>query len=939
MKNKYSYHLVMVIALLLTLPYPVVGQAVQTVPAFPTGDQEVTLIFDLKQAKDTRAKGLLGKTNDVYLWAGAGTAGSTNAFEYQPAGQTNFSQSFTPGRMTSLGNDRWEIKLVPRTYFGVPEGKAIDKLGLLLKNGNGTAQTEDFIITIYTGGLQVAIMSPAAENFFVEANAAIPVEAEASAAADFTVRVDNTVVYTQAGSAELDYTLHAGAQAGVDRVVTVEARTANEVASDRFTFTVKPQPTVAALPAGMQDGINYTGASSAVLVLYAPYKSFVYLIGEFNDWQRTPQHLMKRTPDGARYWLELTDLPAGQEVAYQYLVDGTIAVADPYAEKILDPDHDASIPATTYPNLKAYPEGASGIVSVLQTNQTPYTWKATDFKRPKSENLVVYELHVRDFIEARHYKALADTLTYLKRLGVNAIELMPVMEFTGNDSWGYNPTFFFAPDKAYGSKNDLKAFIDKCHQQGIAVILDIVLNQADYEYPYVKLYWDENRPAANSPFFNQQATHPYNVFFDFNHESESTKALVERVNRHWIEEYNIDGYRFDLSKGFTQNRTGENVNAWSAYDASRVATWKRIYDEIRRYDETAYVILEHFADNREEKELADYGMLFWGNSNHDYRNIAKGQQVNPQWISYKVREWNKPHVIGYMESHDEERLLYDLLQNGRREGSYNTRTLSTALDRAKLAAAFFLPIPGPKMIWQFGELGYDVSIEQNGRNGRKPIRWEYQQQPERQKLYQVYAELIKLKLTEPAFSTADYELSLNGLVKRIALFHPEMDVYLVGNFDVKKQLVASGFPKTGIWYDYFSGKETNITDTAEAMELQPGEFHLYTTKRLDTPRAGLVPWQGVVLSAEEELAGEGVRVYPNPLQEATMIELAGSYRGPVQVQLLDITGRQLQTVRFLKSQQHQQQRVRLQRVPSGMYYLQVEQGKQKTAHKMMKLQE
>src|SRR5690606_2322308 len=122
---------------------------------------------------------------------------------------------------------------------------------------------------------------------------------------------------------------------------------------------------------------------------------------------------------------------------------------------------------------------------------------------------------------------------------------------------------------------------------------------ADYEYPYVKMYWDGNQPAANSPFFNQQATHPFSVFFDFNHESEATKALVERVNRHWIEEYNIDGYRFDLSKGFTQKNSGDNVGAWSAYDASRVAIWKRIYNEIRSYDESAYVILEHFADNQE----------------------------------------------------------------------------------------------------------------------------------------------------------------------------------------------------------------------------------------------------------------------------------------------------------------------------------------------------
>ncbi|WP_299707840.1 alpha-amylase family glycosyl hydrolase [uncultured Pontibacter sp.] len=915
------------------------AQAVTTIPEFPTGDEEITLIFDVKQAKDGRASGLLNQTGDVYLWSGAGTVGSTDAFKYQPAGQTNFNQPFAPGKMTPLGNDRWEIKLTPRTYFGVPAGETIDKLGLLLKNGNGTAQTEDFIIKIYDGSLQVAIREPAEQNFFVDAGSSIPVRAVISSKADVTVKLDNVVIHTDSDADEVNISVNAGVLPGVARTVTVEAKIGDETATESFTFSVKPQPVTAALPAGMKDGVNYTSATSAVLVLYAPHKSFVYAIGEFNDWQSTQQHLMRRTPDGNRYWIELNNLPAGQEVAYQYLVDGTLAVADPYAEKILDPNNDQYIPANTYPNLKAYPAGASGIVSVLQTNQEQYTWKVTDFDRPDPENLVVYELHVRDFIAARNYQTLADTLSYLKRLGINAIELMPVMEFSGNDSWGYNPTFFFAPDKAYGTKNDLKAFIDKCHEFGIAVILDIVLNQADYEYPYVRMYWDGNRPASNSPFFNQQATHPFSVFFDFNHESEATKALVERVNRHWIEEYNIDGYRFDLSKGFTQKNTGENVGAWSAYDASRVATWKRIYNEIRSYDETAYVILEHFADNQEEKELANYGMLFWGNLSHDYRNMAKGVQANPQWISHQAREWEKPYVIGYMESHDEERLMYDVLTYGNRNGSYNTRTLGTALDRAKLAAAFFLPIPGPKMIWQFGELGYDVPINQNGRTGQKPIRWEYQQNADRQKLYQVYAELIKLKLNEPAFSTDNFDLQLNGYVKRISLLHDDMDVFILGNFDTRMQQVNANFPATGVWYDYFTGSENRIEDAGQQMDLQPGEFHIYTSKRLETPQPGLVPWQGLVLSAEEELAGTGVAVYPNPMQEATVLSLEGDYRGPVQVQFIDITGRQLQTVRFLKHQQSHQEHVKLKRVPSGIYYMQVEQGGKKTVHKMLKVKE
>lgn len=939
MANKYIPQFLALIFLYLAIATQTVAQVVQTVPEFPTAGEEVTLIFDVSKATNPSAAGLLNLTDDVYLWSGAGTVGGAGAFEYQPAGQTNFAQPFTPGKMTSLGNNRWQIKLTPRSYYGVPADKTIDRLGLVLKNGNGSAQTEDFIIRIYDDNLQVAILEPSGSNFFVDANSTIPLRARISSKADVTVKLGNTVVYTANDTEEIQTTINAGNQAGELRTVTVEARLGGETATERFSFSVRPQTPVAALPTGMKDGVNYKSATSAVLVLYAPNKSFVYAIGEFNNWQISPQYLMKQTPDGERYWIELTNLPAGQEVAYQYLVDGTLAVADPYTEKILHPTLDQYIPAETYPGLKAYPQGATGIVSVLQTNQPAYTWRVTDFERPDPANLVVYELHVRDFIEARNYQTLADTLTYLKRLGINAIELMPVMEFDGNDSWGYNPIFFLAPDKAYGTKNDLKAFIDKAHEYGIAVILDIVLNQAEYEFPYVKMYWENGQPSADNPFFNQRATHPFSVFLDFNHESEATKALVERVNRHWIEEYNIDGYRFDLSKGFTQKNTGENVGAWSAYDATRVATWKRIYDEIRSYDESAYVILEHFADNQEERELSNYGMMFWGNLSHDYRNMARGVLANPQGISYKARGWDNPYLIGYMESHDEERMLYDVLQSGINTGSYNTRNLSTALDRAKLAAAFFFPIPGPKMLWQFGELGYEVPINQNGRTGAKPIRWEYQQQPDRQKLFQVYAELIKLKLNEPAFSTDNFDLQLNGQVKRIRLFHADMDVYIVGNFDTRRQLVPGGFPRVGTWFDYFSGRETDVTDLNESIELQPGEFHIYTTKKLETPQLGLVPWQDIVLSVDEELAGERVQVYPNPMQENTTLSLEGDYRGPVQVELIDMTGRQLQTVRFIKLQHSQQQPLKLGRVPSGIYYMRVEQGDKKSVHKMMKVQD
>jgi len=925
-------------------------------PTFPRPDAEVTLIFDLKQAKDSRAKALLGKTDDVYLWAGAGSTETGNAFEFQPAGQTDFAKPFAAGKLTSLGNDRWQIKLVPQIYFGVPAGKPIRRLGLLLKSGDGKAQTEDVFAQLYNGSLSLLRLAPIQKDLFAEPNQPFTVRYRASQRATMTLRVDGQIVATTLDQDSLRFVLQAARATDGRRTVVLSATTlmssSAESVSDTFYLSMIPEPTIQALPANIVDGINYVGTAptnpgKAILVLYAPKKSFVHLLGEFNNWSMNPAYLMNRTPDGNRYWIELP-LKAG-ETTFQYLVDGTIAVADPYSEKILDRTNDKFIPAATYPNLIPFPEKASGnIVSVLQPGQAPFAFQATNFQRPAVNTMVVYELLVRDFVQNRNYKTLTDSLAYLKRLGINTIELMPINEFSGNDSWGYNPTFYFAPDKAYGTKESLKRFIDAAHKLDIAVVLDMVLNHADYEFPYAKMYWAGDRPSADSPYFNQQATHPFSVFSDFNHESPDTKAFVDRVCRFWLQEYNIDGFRFDLSKGFTQKNTGSNVAAWSAYDPSRVAIWKRIYDQIRAVDPSALVILEHFADAQEEKELANHGMLLWGNHNGDYRSATRTGQGNPDGISHQKRGFVQPNLIGYAESHDEERLVYDLRQNGAVSGAYNIKSLPTALNRAKLAAAFLLAVPGPKMIWQFGELGYDLSINtcpdgtlnDNCRTAAKPVRWVYYQEADRRKLFKVYAELIKLKTTVPAFATRDFTADFGGAVKRLTLRNIFNTVYLIGNFDTKPQTVTINFPSIGKWYHYFSGQEINVTVTSayQSITLEPGAFHLYSTARLPTPEAGLVPFTVVpslVTDTEPEIEGQ-ILISPNPADTDVVVALTSTYRGLVEFRLRDAGGRTLQTLRSQKTAPGLHQPIDLQSLAPGTYLLQVQQGGQQQVVKVLK---
>lgn len=897
---------------------------VTTEEIFPSGDKEITLIFDLKLAKDSRASGLLGKTSDVFLWSGAGDSDAGDAFKYQPAGQTNFSVPFDKGKMTSLGNDKWSIKLTPRTYFSVPAGNPIVKLGLLLKSGDGKAQTEDFILKLYAGSYALKWLSPTEPFTLAEAGTSINVRAKFSATSSISLKSAGTVLSSSASSDSINYTYALGAEKGKLHTLILEGTSGTNTLKDSVRILTKPLVVTEALPAGIKDGVNYVG-NKVVLCFYAPSTSFVYAIGEFSNWSALPAYLMKRTADGLRYWIDLGVQEAGKEVAYQYWVDGKLAVADPLTEKILDPNNDGSIPATTYPSLKKYPTGAKGIVSVFESGATPYIWKTTSFTRPASSNLHVYELLVRDFVADRRYKTVADSLGYLKKLGINALELMPVAEFSGNDSWGYNPIFYTAPDKAYGTKNDLKYLIDKCHENGIAVIMDIVLNQADYENPYVKMYWDGAKPTATSPFFNPTATHPYSVFFDFNHESPHTQWLVDVVTKFWLEEYKIDGYRFDLSKGFTQTPSGSNVDLWGQYDASRVKIWKRIYDKIRSYDASAYVVLEHFAANNEENELGNYGMLLWGNSKFDMARVAQGYTQDLSNASYKMRGFTNPSVMSYIESHDEERLMVEVTNGGKK-----VFTAQEKLERMKMAAATFFTIPGPKMIWQFGELGYDVSINDNGRTGTKPLKWAYAQDSERAKLLKVYQQLGALKTTKSIFTTTDFTVGSLSAVKRNLLTKGSDYLLVVANPDVNSQVISASFPKTGVWYDYFSGKSFEVKDAEAKMNLLPGEFHLLTNVAWNTANLNLVPWSTPdfnIMGVENESLQ--LKVYPNPARDMVQVDWDSEIANETILRVLDAMGREVVQKNLTQTKGVNSTNVSTQNFPKGLYFIQLNNSKAK----------
>jgi len=700
-----------------------------------------------------------------------------------------------------------------------------------------------------------------------------------------------------------------------------------------------PDPVVdETMPADLKHGINIHDDNSVTFVLYAADKDgamhdYCYLVGDWNNFERVPEGIMKRDAEAGCWWLKVEGFDPDQEYRYNFRLGNPpasdIVVSDPYTEIVYDQWNDQYIDG-----VPAFPEGAKALVSAFQINKPVYNWKHSDFKVEDKNDLVIYEMHFRDFTTSQNIEGAMAQLDYIENLGVNAVELMPIQEFDGNNSWGYNPNHWFALDKYYGTREEYKAFIDECHARDIAVIVDVVYNHATGSHTWAKMWWDGDATADNNPWFNRVAKHEFNVYHDMNHENAMVREHVKQSLEYLLTEYDVDGFRFDLTKGFTQKNTLGNVGAWGRYDPSRVDILKDYADHVWSVNNDAVVIFEHLSDWDEEKALAEHGIQLWRNVNHEYRTAVTGGSGD-----FTNMYSNAPFggFVGYMESHDEERICYgatsdnssvtwgicgsltswgetpDITMNadgaffvaknvsfaatdmfkirGNNEwndafnygsstqgyklpldkeyqltlgsgskdmavpaaGSYDVYfsadmqkvwlmtvgkrpadptggesedALTVAMRRAGASAAFFLTVPGPKMIWQFGEIGYDYSIDYNDRVGEKPVVTDkYLAVPARKALYDTYAVLLKFRRENPRFfdSDASFKWTPNGATKTITCSADGKTFHIVGNFGSGSQQISVELPHDGNWYNYFNRDEV-WAGQSHTPTLKEGEF-------------------------------------------------------------------------------------------------------------------
>ena len=706
--------------------------------------------------------GMIGATK-CYAHTGLITAASTSDTDWKNV--IGSWRGTTQPQLTSLGNNKWQLD-IPNifTFYGVPETTDIKKLAFVFHDGpNGNKE---------------------------------------------------------------------GKAASGDIFVVLGEKTEGDIweAVEGVTAITKSRPS------GLKQGITYgADGTSVTLCTYAASRTEsakrVFLLGDMTDWKLSKDYQLYK--DGNYFWITLTGLTKGKEYRFQYAVERADGVrkqiCDLYSEKVLHPD-DKWEPKTADPTLISYPtKGADGgYVTVIQPGKADYNWSSAtlNFKRPNKNNLIIYETWVLDYTTTRTFKGLMDRLDYIQNLGVNAIELMPITEFEGNQSWGYNPTLYFAMDKSYGKAEDMKAFVDACHQRGIAVILDMVFNHTTGQNPMAKLYpWTSSSPTETelrfNPWFNvsTEVKHDNNDYGeDWNHGFEPAHEMFTRALQYWLKEFKVDGYRLDLSHGICGRNT---------YDA--VDQLKDYYDKgVKAVSSDAYMILEHWGSSMgsDRPKLINYGMQCWANTNNAYCQTAMG------WLKDgdSFDEANQDGYISYCESHDEERMQYKAKAYG--NGDLQTNE-AARLGRVAENVAFNVLLNGSHMLWQFEEIGYDISIDQNGRTGTKPNPKTkgYFTQAERVDAFTKSAQVITLR-TQLMPSVFEGNPTASGISsgKALRTIQWGSNVFVAANFAVNGNQAVT-LP-SGTWYDYLNGavKATNTTYV-----LAPGELKVFTSTAVKAP--------------------------------------------------------------------------------------------------------
>ncbi len=542
-------------------------------------------------------------------------------------------------------------------------------------------------------------------------------------------------------------------------------------------------------------------AQGVAFRLWAPHAQRVSVIGSFNNWDAA-QHPMKAEKNG-NWYANIAEAHAGDEYRFHlFTPHGEFKRIDPYAREVTNSLGNAIV------------------------HDPSFDWQGDDFHLAPWNELVIYELHVGTFNDQddnQHpgeFASVSARLGHLQKLGVNAIQIMPIGEFAGERSWGYNPSHIFSVDSDYGGSLAFKQFIKRAHQAGMAVILDVVYNHLGPTDLDLWQFdgWSENNRGGIYFYNDDRANTPWGETRPDYGRGEVRQYLLDNVLM-WFEEYHVDGLRFDCTqfiRSVDGSDTRELPEGWS------LLQW--INSQVAEKYPGRITIAEDLQSNKWlTKDVGAGGAGFSAQWDAQFVHPIRQAVITPQdkqrslvaisdAITYRYNDDAFDRVI-YSESHDE-------VANGKarvpQEISPDDPKGWYARKRSTLAAAMVFTAPGLPMLFQGQEF-----LEGGWFRDTVPVDWD--QRDEFHGIVRLYRDLIRLRLNREGCSrglcgqfTQVYHLHDD---RKVIAFHrwdkggPADDVVVIANFFHEAQVgYVIGFPVAGTWKLRFNSDWQGYSD-------------------------------------------------------------------------------------------------------------------------------
>ncbi|MCC5637231.1 alpha amylase C-terminal domain-containing protein [Nostoc sp. CHAB 5844] len=541
--------------------------------------------------------------------------------------------------------------------------------------------------------------------------------------------------------------------------------------------------------------------------LFAPYNKGAALIGSFSDWQEIP---MEKGKDG--YFITNVELEDGvyqykyrvQSKSWFFEQDQWVDVTDPYATDIDEVG------------------GQDNSVIRIKDGQKivdTYVWHHDDNPLPPDHELVIYELHVGDFSGGEDdshargkYKHIIEKLDYLCDLGINAIELLPVKEYPGDYSWGYNPRYFFATESSYGSTDELKQLIDECHSRGIRVIMDGIYNHSESSSPLTQIdhdYWYHHAPRDpdNSwgPEFNYE-------LYDENLETFPARKFVGDTVRFWIEQYHIDGIRYDAARQIANY----DFMHWIVQEAKKTAGAKPFYNIAEHIPETTSITnIDGPMDGCWHDSFMHTITAHICGDRFDIENLKDVIDAKRQGFM------GATNVVNYLTNHDHNRVMVEL----------GNRSIfdEEAFRRIKLGVAILMTAVGVPLVWMGQEFGeYKPKTQESSK-----IDWTLLGHDLNRGLFDYYKGLIHLRKNNHALYTENIDFIHENAEAKVLAYSRWNDegsrLVMVANFS--ENFLAGyhvpNFPCGGTWHEWTGNYDVEAGDDGIITDIGPYEAKVF----------------------------------------------------------------------------------------------------------------